>query len=170
MTRFLEPTRERFLLAIAATLPAERFIELHFFAPMRQGGVESGVAVVAAHPERVEEPILADSPCHSERSEESVFEEGMEKQIPRRFAPRDDNQGSAPRDDQRYTVYTAKYRLVLKGPDRGKWECSVTAEADAPLVTVETVVRGVQRRSGEEEEAERMSGDDARDYVLAATR
>jgi hypothetical protein len=132
--------------------------------------------VVAAHPERVEEPILADSPCHSERSERvpadagAVFEEGIEKQIPRRFAPRDDKQGSAPRDDQRYTVYTAKYRLVLKGPDRGKWECSVTAEADAPLVTVETVVRGVQRRSGEEEEPERMSGDDARDYVLAATR
>ena len=179
MTRFLEPTRERFLLAIAATLPAERFIELHFFAPMRQGGVESGVAVIAANPERVEEPIPADASCHSERSEESVFEEGMEKQNPRRFAPRDDKQGSAPRDDKqgfarrddkRYTVYTAKYRLVLKGPDRGKWECSVTAEADAPLVTVETVVRGVQRRSGEEEEPERMSGDDARDYVLAATR
>jgi len=46
----------------------------------------------------------------------------------------------------------------------------VTAEADAPLVTVETVVRGVQRRSGEEEEPDRLSGDDARDYVLAATR
>jgi hypothetical protein len=46
----------------------------------------------------------------------------------------------------------------------------VTAEADAPLVTVETVVRGVQRRSGEEEEPDRLSGGDARDYVLAATR
>jgi len=169
VTRFLEPTRERFLLAIAATLPAERFIELHFFAPMRRGGVESGVAVIAAHPERVEEPILADSPCHSERSEESALSTGEEEEqhplprVPaRRFAPRDDK--------IRYTVYTAKYRLVLKGPDRGKWECSVTAEADAPLVTVETVVRGVQRRSGEEEEPDRLSGGDARDYVLAATR
>ena len=147
MTRFLEATRERFLLAIAASLPAERFIELHFFPAIRQGGVESGVAVIAAHPERIEEPILADAPPHA-------------AVILRRSAPQDD----------RYTVYTGKYKLVLKGPDRGRWECSVVAEADAPLVTVETVVRGVQRRSGEVEEPERMSGDDARDYVLAATR
>jgi hypothetical protein len=46
----------------------------------------------------------------------------------------------------------------------------VVAEADAPLVTVETVVRGVQRRSGDAEEPERMSGDEARDYLLAAAR
>ncbi len=186
MTRFLEATRERFLVAIAASLPAERFIQLHFFSPIRQGGVESGVAVIAAHPERTEEIIVADAPpaeqeCHSERSDLSGHSEepsdvschseersdeesalmGSEVQIPR-FAPRDDN--------SRYTVYSAKYRLVLKGPDRGKWECTVVAEADAPLVTVETVVRGVQRRSGDAEEPERMSGDDARDYLLAATR
>lgn len=134
MTRFLDPTRERFLLAIAGSLPVDRFLELYFFAPIRQGGVESGVAVIAAHLD-----------CHSERS-----------------APRDDS--------ERYTVYTAKYKLVLKGPDRGKWEHAVVAEADAPLVTVETVVRGVQRRSGDADEPERMSGDDARDYVLTATR
>jgi hypothetical protein len=132
MTRFLEPTRERFLLAIAAALPPERFIELHFFSPIRQGGVESGVAVIAAHPEVVDTPD--------------------EDAMPRR-----------------YTVHTAKYKLVLKGPDRGKWECSVVAEADAPLVTVETVVRGVLRRSGDADEPERMSGDDARDFVLAAS-
>jgi hypothetical protein len=153
MTRFLEPTRERFLLAIAASLPAERFLELYFFAPIRQGGVESGVAVIAAHPEHVG--------CHpEERSEEgSAPIEGEQVQIPR-FA----------RNDTRYTVYTAKYKLVLKGPDRGKWDCRVVAEADAPLVTVETVVQGVQRRSGDADEAERMSGDEARDHVLAATR
>lgn len=132
MTRFLEPTRERFLLAIAAALPPERFIELHFFSPIRQGGVESGVAVIAAHPEVVDTPD--------------------EDAMPRR-----------------YTVHTAKYKLVLKGPDRGKWECSVVAEADAPLVTVETVVRGVLRRSGDADEPERMTGDDARDFVLAAS-
>ena len=154
MTRFLEPTRERFLLAIAASLPAERFLELYFFSPIRQGGVESGVAVIAAH---LEEQV----PCHSERSEESALPDPEQVQIPRRFAPRDDN---------RYTVYTAKYKLVLKGPDRGKWEHAVVAEADAPLVTVETVVRGVQRRSGDADEPERMSGDEARDHVLAAAR
>lgn len=50
----------------------------------------------------------------------------------------------------RHTVYTARYRLVIKGPDRGKWEMDVVDEADAPLLAVETVVRGVQRRAGEE--------------------
>jgi len=150
MTRFLETTRERFLLAIAATLPAERFLELHFFPPIRQGGVESGVAVIAAYPEVVPEPILADAPPPPE-----LFE--------------DDGPNEEDEKPRRYTVYSAKYRLVLKGPDRGKWECSVTAEADAPLVTVETVVRGVMRRSGDTDEPERMSGDEARDFVLAAT-
>ena len=81
MTRFLEPTRERFLLAIAASLPAERFLELYFFSPIRQGGVESGVAVIAAH---LEEQV----PCHSERSEESALPDPEQGQIPRRFAPR----------------------------------------------------------------------------------
>ena len=152
MTRFLEATRERFLMAIAASLPPERFLELHFFSPIRQGGVESGVAVIAAHPEIIAPPILADAPPPPE-------EEIEEDQPP-----------NGERMPRRYTVYSAKYRLVLKGPDRGKWECSVIAEADAPLVTVETVVRGVQRRAGDAERPERMSGDEARDFVLAASR
>jgi hypothetical protein len=146
VTRFLEPTRERFLMAIAAVLPPERFIELHFFAPIRQGGVESGVAVIAAHPEIVAPPILADAP-----------------------PPPDDEPGAEPNEDEgprRYTVYTAKYKLALKGHDRGKWECSVVAEADAPLVTVEAVVRGVQRRSGDADEPERMSGEEARGFII----
>ena len=159
MTRFLEPTRERFLVAIAASLPAERFIELHFFPPIRQGGVESGVAVVAAHPERVEEPIVADAPPPVILSEAPALEERGDEADP--------HPASRAPHPARYTVYTAKYKLVLKGPDRGKWECAIVAEADAPLVTVETVVRGVQRRSGDTDEPERMSGADARDYLLA---
>lgn len=156
MTRFLEVTRERFLVAIAASLPAERFMELYFFSPIRQGGVESGVAVIAAHPERVEEIVVADAaPAVGEEG----TGDGEHSSVPGPLFP-------APR----YTVYTAKYKLVLKGPDRGKWDCTIVAEADAPLVTVETVVRGVQRRSGDSEEPERMSGDDARDYLLAAAR
>jgi hypothetical protein len=156
MTRFLEPTRERFLMAIAAALPPERFIELHFFSPIRQSGIESGVAVIAAHPEVVAAPVLADAPPGLEDPEDAEPDE--------QDAPPDE--GSMPR---RYTVHTAKYKLVLKGPDRGKWECSVVAEADAPLVTVETVVRGVLRRSGDADEPERMSGDEAREFVLAAS-
>jgi hypothetical protein len=153
MTRFLEATRERFLMAIAAVLPPERFIELHFFSPIRQGGVESGVAVIAAHPEVVAPPILADAPPADDEE----------------IAP---NEEEAPDEDarpRRYTVYAAKYRLTLKGVERGKWECSVVAEADAPLVTVETVVRGVLRRSGDADEPERMVGDEAREFVLAAS-
>ena len=157
MTRFLEPTRERFLLAIAASLPAERFLELYFFSPIRQGGVESGVAVIAAH-------LEGETPCHPERSEGSAVTQSTADPSVAAL-PQDDNQRA-----RRYTVYTAKYKLALKGADRGKWEHAVVAEADAPLVTIETVVRGVQRRSGDADEPERMSGDEARDHVLAATR
>jgi hypothetical protein len=67
----------------------------------------------------------------------------------------------------RPVVYTARYRLTLKGPDRGKWEASVIAEADAPLITVDAVVRGVQRRSGDADGATRMEGDDVRAILEA---
>jgi hypothetical protein len=157
VTRFLEATRERFLMAIAAVLPPERFIELHFFPAIRQGGVESGVAVIAAHPEQVAVPVIADAAPVEEPEEARAEEPLAEGDLP--------NEPPKPR---RYTVYAAKYKLALKGPDRGKWECSVVAEADAPLVTVETVVRGVQRRSGDAEEPERMSGEEARNFVLTS--
>ena len=67
-----------------------------------------------------------------------------------------------PTPDPRYTVYTARYRHTQKGPDRGKWESSVVAEADAPLLSIETVVRGVQRRSGDVDPPDHMSGDEVR--------
>ncbi|HYD51010.1 MAG TPA: hypothetical protein VEA99_00230, partial [Gemmatimonadaceae bacterium] len=47
---FLAETHERFLKAIVARLPLERIIELHLFPSIKQGGTESGVAVVAAVP------------------------------------------------------------------------------------------------------------------------
>ena len=116
-------TRERFLLAIAAQVPAERIAEIHFFSPIRQGGMESGVAVVV--------------------------------------------ENGAGEDASRIVVYTARYRYTLKGPDRGKWETNIVAEADAPLVTVDAVVRGVQRRSGDVDDAMRMEGDDVRALLEA---
>ena len=70
----------------------------------------------------------------------------------------------------RFTVYSARYRLALKGLDRGKWEMSVTEEADAPLRTVDAVVRGVSRRSGDAAETVRLSGDEFRAATLVATR
>ena len=60
----------------------------------------------------------------------------------------------------RYTIHTARYRLQLKGPERGKWDVDVVEEADAPLVTVDAVVRGVHRRSGEPSEVERLAPHD----------
>ena len=57
----------------------------------------------------------------------------------------------------RLEVHTAIYRWTRKGPERGNWEVDVKAEADAPLVTIEAVVRGVQERLGDGIEPERIS-------------
>jgi hypothetical protein len=108
----LTETAERFLNSILEKLALERITELHLFEPMRQSGVETGIAVVAY------DEVPTDAP-------DEVAE-------------------------RRHTVFTARYRAVLKGPERGKWETELVNEAEAPLVTVETVVRGVQRRSGDE--------------------
>lgn len=112
-------TRERFLAAISEKLPADRIVEVHLFQPLKQGGTESGVGVVAV--------------------EESSRE--------------------------RIAVYTARYRLTQKGPERGKWEFTLNVEADAPLVTVDKVVQGVQRRAGDAEEPRRLTGDELREAL-----
>lgn len=121
MTTLLPETRERFLAAIVAQVPPDAIAEVHFFQPIKQGGVESGVAVVVQN-----------------------------------------DVHNAPR----IVIHTALYRLTLKGPDRGKWETSIVAEADAPLVTVEAVVRGVQRRAGDVDDPVRMDGDDVRALLV----
>lgn len=118
----MNDSSERFLREIAAQIGAERIAEVHLFPPLRQGAVESGVAVVAV-------------------------------------APASDALGS------RHVVYSARYRSTVKGPDRGRWEAHVTAEADAPLLTVDEVVRGVVRRSGEQIVPERIPGDAFRSLV-----
>lgn len=117
--------RDRFLLAIADAIPAERLAELHFFPPIRQDPLETGVAVIAVR-------------------------------------------GTEAPDRDRHVVFSASYRWTRKGPDRGRWESEVVAEADAPLVTVEAVVRGVQERANEAVEPEHMSGDDARARITDA--
>jgi hypothetical protein len=155
----LTETRERFLRAILAQVPAERIAEIHFFHPIKQGGVESGVAVVAAwaepsgpvsHPEGVEATPTS-HPEGAAATEGSLSSQGS----------------SAPTREPRPVVYTALYRLTLKGLDRGKWETNVVAEADAPLVSVEAVVRGVQRRAGDVDDPVRMDGDDVRAFIDA---
>jgi len=131
-----DDVRTRFLAGIAARLAAERVKEIHLFGAIRQGGTESGVAVVAV-----------------EREEAMVPESALESES-------DPDAPAAPA--ARYTVFTARYRLTLKGTERGKWEMSVTEEADAPLLTVGAVVRGVSRRSGDADETVRLSGDEFR--------
>ncbi len=64
-----------------------------------------------------------------------------------------------------HTVYSAHYRHTLKGADRGKWEVEVVAEADAPLMTVDEVVRGVMKRAGEQFEPERITAGEFRTIV-----
>jgi len=156
----LTETRERFLIAIGEQIPVERIAEIHFFPPIKQGGVESGVAVVAAWPEA---PTLSVETSASPDAESDVSNgEGEVEGDPER--ERDSHMTArAPRP----VVYTARYRLTLKGLDRGKWETSLVAEADAPLVTVDAVVRGVQRRSGDVDGATRMEGDEARALLEA---
>lgn len=140
--------RERFLLEIAAVVPPHRVTEVHFFAPLRQGPMETGVAVVAATPEGAledEQPVDDDAvPV-----DEPQYPEGAH--LP-----------------SRHVVYSARYRWTRKGPERGKWESEVVAEADAPLLTVETVVQGVTRRSAEPLEVERLDGDTVREMISKA--
>jgi hypothetical protein len=125
-----DETRARFLAGIAAQLPVDRITEVHVFSAIRQGGMESGVAVIAVAPAFDDAPIAA----------------------------------------ERFTVYTARYRHTLKGPDRGKWELSVVDEADAPLLTVDAVVRGVSRRSGDAGDTSRLTGDEFRAAVSDPAR
>jgi hypothetical protein len=125
-----EDTRRRFLGAIAEHVTAERVDEVRVFRPIRQGGQETGVAVIAVEPDPPAEPAESPGP-------------------------------------PRHIVYSARYRLFLKGPDRGRWEATVTAEADAPISAVEAVVRGVLRRAGENEEPERLTGNMFRQALVA---
>jgi hypothetical protein len=148
----LTETRERFLLAITAQIPAERIAEIHFFPPIKQGGIESGVAVAAAWPEHP-------APTAPEQPVEPAEPGDVEA------AHAEDAEGPSSVPPARHVVYTARYRHTLKGIDRGKWETNVVAEADAPLVTVDAVVRGVQRRSGDVDDPTRMDGDEVRQFV-----
>ena len=146
-------TQQRFLRAIAERVPTEQVVEVHLFPPIRQGGVETGVAVVAEDPRRA--PAVVDAEA-GVASAESAAETDVEVAV--------DGNGREP-PLSRFTIHTARYRLTLKGVDRGKWEVDVVAEADAPLEAVDAVVRGVQRRSGEGAEPDRLTGEAFRDAL-----
>ena len=203
-------TQQRFLRAIAERVPSEQVVEVHLFPPIRQGGVETGVAVVAEDPrKRVPEtdPVTvaangtaevvsaqrarhdADEPqaaavvdvvdVHIDeidvRDVDVADEEAVELDVAEPDAT-EVEPGAAEAENEsepveaplsRFTIHTARYRLTLKGVDRGKWEVDVVAEADAPLDAVEAVVRGVQRRSGEGAEPDRLTTEAFREALDA---
>jgi len=148
--------RERFLIEIAKVVPAERIDEIHFFPPIRQGPLETGVAVVAAWP--VEKMGSAEP---AEPTESMDPTEDPTESI-------DPTESMDPME--RHVIYSARYRWTRKGPDRGKWESEIVAEADAPLVTVEAVVQGVKARAEEAFDPERVAGDEARVMIADAER
>lgn len=136
----INETRERFLRAILERIPLERIVEVHVFPGIRQGQMETGVAVIAVTP-----ALVADAPP----PEFDLPESG----------------GAVERTE----VHTATYRWTRKGPDRGKWVVDVIAQADAPLATVETVVRGVQVRAGEALDAHRISAAELQELFPATS-
>ena len=139
-------TTERFLRDIADRIGIDAVDEVRLFPPLRQSGVETGVAVVAAIPLPPEHDHIHEPDEPPEALTESAGDE---------FLPIEEEDREI--IVHRHTVFTARYRHTLKGPDRGKWEIEVRAEADAPLVTVDQVVRGVMKRAGEPFEPERIS-------------
>jgi hypothetical protein len=148
-----DETKARFFAGIAAQVPAERVAEVHLFGAIRQGGQESGVAVIALDRVAALTPDTATADAADVTENDAVTETG------------DVTEAADVAIDTmptRYTVYTARFRHTLKGPERGKWELAVIEEADAPLLTVDAVVRGVSRRSGEADETIRLSGDEFR--------
>ena len=180
---------ERFLRVVIAHVPLARIEELHLFSPLRQSGVETGIAVIAARvPIVVEQPPMApelllddevvavadavdadavdadavdvetvDADAAEEPAAEEPLAEEPLAEEPLAEASLAEALAAPAVPRIRHTVYTARYRLVQKGPERGKWEADVVAEAEAPLITVDLVVRGVQRRAGEESEIVRYT-------------
>ena len=125
-------TQQRFLKAIAERIETGRVAELRLYPTVRAGQVETGVAIVAVE------------------SGGAAVEAGEGNAVP--------TDPVAVSDLTRLAILTARFRLTVKGPDRGKWEFAVVHDADAPIETVESVVRGVARRAGEDGEPELLSG------------
>ena len=178
-------TQQRFLRAIAERVPSEQVVEVHLFPPIRQGGVETGVAVVAEDPRKhapesvpvtVEANGTADvvSPQEAQHGDDepqagAAAIDVAEIDVAEIDVADEDVADLEPTEPplSRFTIHTARYRLTLKGVDRGKWEVDVVAEADAPLDAVDAVVRGVQRRSGEAIEADRLTTEAFREALDA---
>lgn len=134
-------TQHRFLKAIAGRIEPARIAEVRLYPTVRAGPVESGVAIIAAEVEEGGRHAAGDAALGSP-------EPSMPAAEPVTVT-----------DPPRLLILTAHFRLTVKGADRGKWEFGVVHDADAPIETVESVVRGVARRAGEDGEPELLSGE-----------
>lgn len=150
----MSDTRRRFLCEIAERLDREQVVEVHLFHPLRHDGRETGVAVIAVEPSL---PPPLDARGEGELDVEDVHVRpdvaDTDAETNSHAEARDRSTGLS-----RHIVYRALYRHTLKGADRGKWEFELVAEADAPLLAVDDVVRGVHRRAGEDVEPARLTG------------
>jgi len=133
-------TQQRFLKEIADRVTNGKVAELRLYPTLRVGPVESGVAIVA-----MDQPV--DVVSHEPESDTPIVAD-----VEVTTAPASEH--------SRLSIHTAHFRHTVKGPDRGKWEFTMVHDADAPIETVESVVRGVARRAGEDGEPELLSGDD----------
>ena len=133
-------TQQRFLKAIAERVTGDNVTEIRLYPTVRVGPVESGVAIVAT-----KEPMPV-----TVAEEQVSAERDLTVEEIRIATARPDRQ----------SILTAHFRHTVKGPDRGKWEFTMVHDADAPIETVESVVRGVARRSGEDGEPELLSATD----------
>lgn len=68
---------------------------------------------------------------------------------------------------ERLAILCARYKLIIKGPDRGKWDMEIVHQADAPLDTLDHVIKGVVRRSGDDAVPERHTRQSLRDLLDA---
>ena len=133
-------TQQRFLKAIAERVNGGNVAEVRLYPTVRVGPVESGVAIVATKEAMPEEPALETATVGADLVADEV-------------------RAPATQPD-RLSILTAHFRHTVKGPDRGKWEFNMVHDANAPIETVESVVRGVARRAGEDGEPELLSGTD----------
>lgn len=211
--------RDRFIAAIAQRIDPARMQAMYLFPPIRQGAVETGVAVVAVDPLPPERPVPADETgdlfvaaaearlaaatavaeelivaAEAAEAEAAVVEAEALATAAAAMDARDDASAAAEAgvptvaadDTERDTdaddadapmegadarsprplVLTARYRLTLKGPDRGAWGFELHEQADAPLATIEMVVQGVAQRHEQAADPERLDADAVR-AVLA---
>lgn len=265
----MNDTTRRFLDAVLERVPESRIVEVRLFPAIRQGGVESGIAVLAVHPEpslalpgtsvldaddvsdslfdeatevggrRGETPVglrafdddttdsepspedfssPGEGPAGREEREISASPTAPDEELPEREimiegiapvpTPGDpaaaDEDGPAEEiavdrgatfsdtdraeaDDtialgdlfalparstpqaghDRLAILCARYKLIVKGPDRGRWDLEIVHQADAPLDTLDSVIKGVVRRSGDDAVPERFSRQSLRDLLDA---